>query len=107
MKHSRHPLSKTSIESKHMGANLAKTIPHIQEPPLIGSLFTHMHDRLNLYLRVAHECGDIGRFRYGPVMFIQINSSELVHRILVEQADDFEKGAPMRRAFQPLIGNGL
>lgn len=63
-----------------------KPIPGIRELPLIGSLHTHNTDRLNLYLRVMHECGDIGQFHYGPYPLVQINTPELVHKVLVEQA---------------------
>lgn len=84
-----------------------KPIPHIQEPPLIGSLPEHNRDRLNLYLRVARECGDVGIFHFGPYPLILFNTSEFVHSILVEHAYDFDKGELIHKTFRPVIGNGL
>lgn len=85
----------------------AKTIPAIAEPPLIGSMLTFQKDRLGLFLRVARECGDIGRLHFGPFPFVQLNAPELVQSFLVEHAYDFYKGEAMHKAFEPIIGHGL
>jgi cytochrome P450 len=84
-----------------------KTIPTFRELPVIGSMFTHQRDRLNLYLRLMHTYGDIAHIQYGPFPAIIVNSPELMHSILVEHSNDFDKGGGMRKAFQPIIGNGL
>lgn len=84
-----------------------KSIPEIQRLPLFGNLLEHSKDRLSLYLRVASECGDVGRFYFGPFPLIQFNTSELVHSVMVEHASDFDKGEVLRGAFRPVTGNGL
>ncbi|GCE17014.1 cytochrome P450 [Dictyobacter kobayashii] len=94
-----------SIEIKEVPGT--KNIPGITETPLVGSMFKHNNDRLNLYRHVAQDCGDIGLMHYGPFRFIQISSPDLVRSMLVEHAADFDKGDGMRKAFQPVIGNGL
>jgi len=88
-------------------AKTTKPVPGIRELPLVGSLHTHNKDRLNLYLRIMRECGDVGQFHYGPYSLIQINAPELVHRVLVEQAYDFDKGEVLHKAFGPILGQGL
>ncbi|HLI90206.1 MAG TPA: cytochrome P450 [Ktedonobacteraceae bacterium] len=90
-----------------MTARAMKTIPVLREPPLIGSMFIYNRDRLGFYPRMARECGAIGVCHYGPFPMYMISSSELVHKVLVEHADDFEKGEVMRKAFCPIVGNGL
>ncbi len=84
-----------------------KSVPHIVELPLIGSLPEHTKDRLSLYLRVAQQCGDVGSFHFGPFRVIFFNTSENVHRVFVEHANDFDKGAAIHNAFRPIIGNGI
>lgn len=87
--------------------SMATSIPRIRGLPLIGNLPEFRSDRLNLYLRVARECGDIGGYRVGARQPILINSSELVHAVLVEHAHDFDKGPLFRLLTRPLLGNGL
>jgi len=84
-----------------------KHVPHIAELPLVGSLPEHTRDRLTLYLRVAQQCGDVGSFHFGPFRVIFFNTSENVHRILVEHANDFDKGVAIHNAFRPVVGNGI
>lgn len=84
-----------------------KPIPHIAEPPLVGSLPEHTRDRLNLYLRVAQQCGNVGSFHFGPFRVVFFNTPEYVHSIFVEHAYDFDKGAAIHNTFRPIIGNGI
>jgi cytochrome P450 len=90
-----------------VAANLTKTIPAVRELPLVGSLYTHQKDRLSLYMRIMHECGDIALMHFGPYRALIITSPELVHSVLVEHPYDFGKGEKMRQAFVPIIGDGL
>ncbi|HTI15892.1 MAG TPA: cytochrome P450 [Dictyobacter sp.] len=84
-----------------------KVIPGISELPLVGSMFRHSHDRISLYQYVASECGAIGQFHFGPYKMVQLNDAALMHKALVEHHADLDKGDGMRKAFQPVIGNGL
>lgn len=82
-------------------------IREIQEPPLVGSMRAFQENRLDLYRRVAREGGDATRLHFGPFPFIIFNTPEMAHAILVEHAQDFDKGLTIHRAFTPIIGNGL
>ncbi len=84
-----------------------KSIPTIPEPPLIGSLTAYNNDPLNFSLRMLHNFGDIAKFHYGPFPAILISAPELAHSVLVEHAYDFDKGDWVRKAFYPIVGNGL
>src|SRR5436190_21044193 len=85
-------------------AEATKTIPTIPELPLVGSLMAYNRDPLDFNLRMLNDYGDIVKFHFGPFPTIMLTSPELVHRVLVEHAYDFDKGPSMHRAF---IGNGL
>ncbi len=85
----------------------AKPVPGIPEPPLIGSLPEHTKHRLNLYLRIVQQCGDVGSFHFGPFRAVFFNNPEYVHRVFVEHANDFDKGAAIHNTFRPIIGNGI
>jgi cytochrome P450 len=85
-----------------------KVIPSLKELPLLGSVITHYGaGRFDLYRRIARECGDIGLFHLGPYRVIQVVSSELVHSLLVEHANDFDKGEIPHKVFRSVTGNGL
>lgn len=84
-----------------------KPIPCIRELPFLGSMFAYQKKRLALFSRIARECGDVGCFHFGSFRLIQLNTPELVHRVLVEQTDDFDKGKFIRNAFEDVIGKGL
>src|SRR6266567_5144125 len=91
----------------HATSGATKTIPGIKELPLFGSMFEHNNHRLDLYQRVVQQYGDIAGYHYGPFPMVQVNSSELVHTVLVEHANDFDKGEALHQAFTPIIGQGL
>jgi cytochrome P450 len=84
-----------------------KTIPDIAEPPLVGSMFTFQQNRLRLFMHIAHKYGKIARLHFGPFPMVQVTAPELVHSFLVEHASDFGKGEAFRKAFVPIVGNGL
>ncbi len=96
-----------ATQTTHIPMKQSKRVPRIAELPLIGSLSEHTRDRLNLYLRIAQQCGDVGSFHFGPFRVIFFNTSENVHRIFVEHANDFDKGAAIHNAFRPVVGNGI
>ena len=81
-----------------------KTIPFVQEWPLLGSLSSFMRaDATSFLLRVAQE-GDVYGFHLGPVPVVLFNKAEHVQSILVEHAYDFSKGRLLHKA---MSGNGL
>ncbi|HLZ81051.1 MAG TPA: cytochrome P450 [Ktedonobacteraceae bacterium] len=87
--------------------NTKKPIPSIKEPPVVGSLLPYKRDRLDVFLRVTRECGDVGSFHFGPFPLVVFNTSEYAHSIFVEHAYDFDKGEVIHNAFRPVIGNGI
>ena len=84
-----------------------KPIRHVPGLPLLGNYPEHQKDRLSLYLRAVQQYGDVVQINFGPFPIILFNDPEYVRLILVEHADDFNKGEYMHNAFRPSIGNGL
>lgn len=84
-----------------------KPIQYLPGLPLVGNLLAFNSDRLGFLLRIVQECGDVGGFHFGPFPMVFFSTSEHVQSILVEHASDFQKGEVLRRAFRPVIGNGL
>ena len=82
-------------------------IPVLPALPLIGNLNDFRSHRLELFLRIGRECGDIGMFRLGPRSVVMFNAAELVQEVLVDHAADFEKTPNLRIYGRPLLGNGL
>jgi cytochrome P450 len=83
------------------------TIPRVRGLPVIGNLPEFRRNRLDLYLRVSRECGDIGMYRVGSRTIILLNSAELAQAVLVEHADALEKPRLLRTLTEPVLGNGL
>lgn len=74
--------------------------------PLAGNMREFHRDRLGLLRRMAHA-GDVSALRLGPFPVLLFNRSEHIQCILVEQADDFDKGPAVHNIFRPVIGNGI
>ena len=85
----------------------SRPIPFVKGLPLLGSLPAYNSERLELLLRITQECGDVGGMHFGPFPLIIFNTSDYVHAIFVEHADDFDKGVFVHATFRPVIGNGL
>lgn len=81
----------------------SKTIPYVHEPPLIGSLPTFMHKRMDFLMQVA-QTSDVCGFHIGSVPAIMFNKAEHIQSILVDHAYDFSKGKLLHKA---MSGNGL
>jgi len=85
-----------------------KPIPTMSRShPIMGNMSEYNNDRLNFLMRVARQCGDIGKFHYGFLSLILFNAPEFVQSVFVEHTYDFDKGAYLRSAFYPVTGNGL
>jgi cytochrome P450 len=81
-------------------------IPTLAGRPLAGSLFEFRKRRLQLMQNLA-ACGDLARFKMGPIPIYMASSAEMAHAVLVERQDQFIKSRGLRVIGRPLIGNGL
>ena len=84
-----------------------RPIPRLRGLPVFGRLFDFRRDKLSLLLKVRDRCGDIGRYRLGPVTVTVVSSAELAQTVLVDQADAFVKSIALRTYMRPLFGEGL
>ena len=82
-----------------------RAIPYLREPPLVGSISAFRNDRLRLSLRLA-ELGEVGGMHFATLPLIQFNKPEYVPIILLEHANEVNKGR-FNTVLRPLLGNGL
>src|SRR6266545_4349437 len=71
-----------------------------------GSLRDFNEHRLDFFLRVAREYGDLASFRFGPRRMFLASHPDLIEQVLVTDARHYVKhfGA---RMYKPVLGNGL
>jgi cytochrome P450 len=81
-----------------------KIIPFIREWPLVGSLPAFVQKNPMDFLRQVAHRSDVCGFHLGPFPLVLFNNAEYVQSILVEHADDLNKGRLIHHAFG---GNGL
>src|SRR5579864_2460042 len=83
-----------------------KLVPFIKGDPIVGNLLQFVRDRLGLLQRMANQ-GDVVGMRFGRVPAILFNRPEDIESILVEHADDFDKGDLIHHVFRPLVGDSI
>src|SRR6476661_6115200 len=74
--------------------------------PIRGNLDAFTGRRLDFFLEVARQYGDLASFRLGPKRVFLASHPDLVERVLVTDARHYIKhfGA---RMYKPVLGNGL
>src|SRR5438067_2810031 len=74
--------------------------------PLGGSLRDFMTRRLDFFLDVARQYGDLASFRFGPRRIFLASHPDLIEQVLLTDARHYVKhfGA---RMYKPVLGNGL
>ena len=83
------------------------TLPPGPKGTLIGgSLSEFNKHRLDFFLRVAREYGDLASFRFGPRRMFLASHPDLIEQVLVTDAKHYIKhfGA---RMYKPVLGTGL
>lgn len=84
-----------------------KVLPPGPKGTLVGgSLRDFNRQRLDFFLNIAREYGDLASFRFGPRRLFLASHPDLVERVLVTDAKHYVKhfGA---RMYKPVLGNGL
>jgi len=71
-----------------------------------GSIRQFRDRRLDFFLDVAREYGELASFRFGPRQIFLVSDPNLIEQVLVTDAKHYIKhfGA---RAYMPVLGNGL
>jgi cytochrome P450 len=76
-------------------------------PGLIQGLRALFGNRVRMLEKLSAEIPRIGRASFGRVNVVLVNTPELVAEVLIERADDFQKGPVLRMLSRPLLGDGL
>lgn len=64
-------------------------------------------DPLAFAVELSGKFGDMAHYRLGPLHVYQLNHPDLIRQVLVEQAEKFHKPRLLKRAFRPIVGEGL
>ncbi|WP_439632253.1 cytochrome P450 [Gemmata sp.] len=74
---------------------------------IAGNLREFARDRLDFYVRLAREYGDLASFRFGPFRRVFLaNHPDLIEQVLVTDAKHYIKHFGARN-YMPVLGNGL
>jgi cytochrome P450 len=73
---------------------------------LAGNLRDFAAHRLDFFLRVAREYGDLACFRFGPRRVFLASHPDLIEQVLVTDARHYVKHFGARN-YKPVLGNGL
>ncbi|HEX8536663.1 MAG TPA: cytochrome P450, partial [Cystobacter sp.] len=73
---------------------------------LLGNLPERRADPLTLFQRGRERYGDVVRYPMGPLLMYQLSHPDDVKRVLVDNAQNYQKTALMRR-LRPVLGEGL
>ncbi len=81
-------------------------IPLLPGLPLIGSLLDFRKNRLQMQDKAA-RLAPLTRVNLMDLPLFSVSDADLVHEILVTQAENFGKGASTSKFLEPLLGSGL
>jgi cytochrome P450 len=76
-------------------------------PGLFRAIRALFGSRITMLERLGKEIPRIGRAGFGRVNIVLVNVPELIPEVLIERADDFEKGPVLKVFSRPLLGDGL
>ena len=88
------------------------TLDAHRQPPgprghwLLGNLPERRTDPLSLFLRGRERYGDVVHYPMGPLRMYQVSHPDDVKRVLVDNAQNYQKTALMQR-LRPVLGEGL
>src|SRR5580692_2259966 len=76
-------------------------------PGLIQTIRALFGNRVRMLEQLSADIPRIGRASFGRINIVLVNTPELVPEVLIERADDFQKGPVLRTFSRPLLGDGL
>ena len=74
---------------------------------ILQNLRALFSNRIKLLEKMGAGIPRIGRASFGRISVVLVNTPELVPEVLIERADDYQKGPVLRIFSRPLLGDGL
>jgi cytochrome P450 len=71
---------------------------------MVRALFS---DRIRMLEDLGAAIPRIGRATFGRLSVVLVNAPELIPEVLIEHADDYQKGPILRVSAKPLLGEGI
>jgi cytochrome P450 len=66
-----------------------------------------LFDRIRLLEKMGAGTPRIGRANFGRISVVLVNAPELVHEVLIDHVDDYQKSPVLRVLSRPVLGEGL
>ncbi len=85
----------------------ARRLPVVPGRGLFGHAAAFRADMLRTMADIAAQSRGVAGFKLGPQTAVVLSSPEAMHEVLIEKAADFDRGARIRRALEPALGQGL
>jgi cytochrome P450 len=76
-------------------------------PSVVQSVRAVFGNRLRMIEKMGAAIPRIGRASFGRLSAVLVNVPELVPEVLIDRADDFQKGPGLRIIARPVLGDGL
>lgn len=76
-------------------------------PGLIRIVRALFGNRIRMLERLGAEIPRIGRANFGRISVVLVNAPELIPEVLIERAEDYQKGPVLKTFSRPLLGDGL
>jgi cytochrome P450 len=93
--------------NERRAATQFKQPPGPKGMPLIGNLLEARRDPLRFVLRLAHEYGDIARYRLGIFTGFLINHPDYIRHVLQLNHRNYSKQNYTYQMLKPVLGEGL
>jgi len=105
--------SDTAVSAPSASTQVAVDPRSLPQPPgprgdtLLGSTLDFKESPLQFACYVQKAYGDVARFRVGPSWWVLVSDPKLVHDMMVERANEFQKPAIARRLWEKFLGDGV
>ena len=87
--------------------NTKKPIPKVQARGFLGKLPEFRNNPLQFLENLNSQCGDIAKFRMGPMYFYYVNHPDYIKHILITNRKNYHRDRKFLAEGRPFLGRGL
>ena len=84
-----------------------KPVPELQARGFLGHLPEFKNNPLEFFKKLNNQCGDIAKFRMGPMYFYYVNHPDYIKHILITNRKNYHRDHKFLTEATPILGRGL